>query len=496
MGYPNPQQIPLPSEVAFRGICVYVPDEPEYVRALLGSLAGLSQWVNWERDENQSASKSANLWKLANDRTLETWSYDCSGGCMSFDCEAMKDCLLEIAEAISVNGNVNVNNVCGVGGAYSTLYCVNEDGDVIVNPPPVTDDPIEPVLPLPPGLDEPPILDLDDPTPPDGFDTWDAYNLAACQAANAIYDWYTRVFDRLIEMLTDDVYQITAVFAIIVNLYTGGWGTVISRAMLLKLAELFARLSIGVDGFTVALILARQNHLENKQEIICSMYQSRDSAASWENMLVTRYFNASSGGLANISDQPLYLDFLRYLLPGLHSLYVIYGNITYSGPTDPLECSQCDVSDLDIFEDFGSISDLSEHWNSSRADIQNGAANLNSTDALQSSLWMTESDLINKWGGVPGLYDNVIISFDWRAVQVDSPTATLRLFAQIEPGITGTIWQSVFGATSDWATVTLGPQALNFTSQAGQELLRWTISGTSSRQIVEIDNIRIIGDSA
>jgi hypothetical protein len=343
MGYPNPQLIPLPSEVTFRGICVYVPDKPEYLRALLGSLAGLAQWVNWERDENQSASKSANLWKLANDRTLETWSYDCSGGCMSFDCEEMKDCLIEIAKEISVNVTVNVDNSCG--GGTSTVYCVNDDGDIIINPPPVTDTPIEPVLPLPPDMTEPPVVDLDDPEPPDGFETWEAYNAKACETANAIYDWYAKVLDKLIELLTEEIYQITAVFVIFFNLYTGGWGVVFSRAMLLKLAELFSRLAINTDIFVAALLLARQDLIENKSEIICELYTNRENVGDWENMIVTRLFNLSSGGMDATTDKPLYLDLLRYLLSAYSSLNMLYGAITYSGTPDPYDCSQCEESE-------------------------------------------------------------------------------------------------------------------------------------------------------
>jgi hypothetical protein len=496
MGYPNPEQIPLKEDATFRGICVYVPNEPEYLRALLGSLAGLGSWVVWERDNQQSAAKSAELWRLANDKTLETWANDCSGGCMSFDCESMKDCLIEIAEAISVNVNVTVNNSCEGAGSGVTLYCVNEDGDITVNPPPVTDNPIMPVLPLPPDMSEPPVIDLDDPNPPDGFDTWEDYNLAACQAANALYDWAEKVLDTLIELLTERIYQITAVVVVIANLFIGGWSVIFSRGLIIKIAELYARLAINTDIFAAALIVARQNLLENRETYICQLYTNRGNVGDWENTLVTALFNASSGGMDDLNDKPLYLDLLRFALPGFASLGQVYASLTYNGPEDPFDCSACEASDIDITEDFSGMVDLTDRWTVVRVFLSGETASLNSTDVHSAQLIMLETDLENKWGGVPGLYENVIISFRWRATQVDDPTATFRLSGQQSPGTTSTLWQSVFGSPSDWRTVTLEPQTLNFTSASGAFLLEWRISGTSTRQIVEIDDIRITGDSS
>lgn len=342
MGYPNPVQIPLREDATFRGICVYVPNEPEYLRALLGSLSGLATWRVWELDNEQSAARSAELWKMANVLTLATWANGCGCEDDMFNCEEMKDCLIEIARAISVNVNVNVENSCG--GSSTTLYCVDENGDIIINPPPAGDYPILPTLPLPDGMEEPPTFDVDEENPPPaGFDTWDAYNEKACYAANVLYDWALKVLDRLIELLTQDVFTFVAAFAVIANLVTGGWGVVFSRGMILKLAELYARLAINTDIFVAALILARQNLMENKQAYICALYQNRGSAGEWENDLVTWLFEASSGGMDSLNERPYYLDLLRMALPGLASIGIMYDAFTYNYPVeDGLDCSLCE----------------------------------------------------------------------------------------------------------------------------------------------------------
>lgn len=263
---------------------------------------------------------------------------------MEFDCESMKECLKEIAEAISVNVNVNVENNCATIGGSATLYCVNEDGDITINPPPGTQYPVLPIVPLPPGMETPPAFEVDEnEPPPDGFDTWNEYNEKACLAANVLYDWSLKVLDRLIELVTEDIFQFAAVFAVIANLIIGGWPVVFSRGMILKLAELYARLVVNTDVFVVALLLARQNLIDNKSEYICALYQNRGNVADWENDLVTWIFEASSGGLDSLNERPYYLDLLRMFLPGLASVGIVYDSFTYNYPIeDGYDCADCE----------------------------------------------------------------------------------------------------------------------------------------------------------
>lgn len=334
MPYLNPSLVPGADTATFRSICVFVPDKPEYTAALLGSLSYLATWAAWERDAEQTAKKSALLWRLANNLTLASWNEECD--CMSFDCESMKECLIEVAKSISIN--VTVNNTCGGGGGGASLYCVNDNGDVIVNPPPVTDDPVTPVYPLPDGLDQPPLLDPGD-DPPDGWDTWDDYDQDACDAANALVDWAANSLQRIYEMVNEDIYGLTAIFALLVNLYSFGWGKVLSSAMLLKLGELIRNIWDNTEWLSDVTTTARDYVVENRQELVCELYANRYEAGEWENRLVDIIFTASSGGIASINERPLWLDVLKYLLPGYTSLQVLYGSLTYQNDANFVDCA-------------------------------------------------------------------------------------------------------------------------------------------------------------
>lgn len=341
MGYKNPDQVPLKDDVVFRGICVYVPDCPEYVMALMGSLTGLGQWVNWERDDEKSATRSAELWRMANEKTVESWASDCGGDCMTFNCDEMKDCLIEIAKAISVNVNVTNRNRCGGGASSTTLYCVNDDGTITINPPAVDDDIAPPVMPLPDGWEIPEPLDPDG-EPPDGWETWADYDADACEAANALVDWSFQASTRLAEFFTQDIYGITAIFAVVVNVYTLGWAAIFSSAFFLKLAEALRRLWDNTELVDELLTGAADYIAENRQELVCMLYENRYNAADWENQLVTLWAQSTAGGLASQNNQPFYYDVLKYLVAGFTALNQLYHAVTYKLPTDQfLSCGAC-----------------------------------------------------------------------------------------------------------------------------------------------------------
>ena len=59
---------------------VWVPNEPAFERAFVGSLVGLSQWVNWQRDDSNGAALAAQRMKQAN---AETFRIQTGAHCMS-----------------------------------------------------------------------------------------------------------------------------------------------------------------------------------------------------------------------------------------------------------------------------------------------------------------------------------------------------------------------------------------------------------------------------
>jgi len=325
MPYLNPPEVPDADGAEFCSVCVCFPDYPEYRAALLGSLHFLSTWVAWERDADHSAAKSAELWRVANEATKENWEMACGGN--------------SLPPVI----NVTVNNSCGTGGGSTNLYCVNQDGDTIVNPPPVTDYPTEPTLPLPPGMTDPPVIVPDEGTPPDGFADWADYNAAACDAANTLWKWAMDSLLFVRELLDERIFQITTVFALVVNFALGGIGLVLSSAMILKIAELYARLYVWLDPFIEAVDGAIADLEANKQEYICWMYEHRGNVGDWELDLVTKLFNASSGGLVANTQQPLWRDLLSFLIPVYTAVDTLYGSVTYAGDKTGFVACDCGV---------------------------------------------------------------------------------------------------------------------------------------------------------
>lgn len=69
-GYLLPDE---PETAVIRCVRVYVPDRPEYRRALLGSLDYLGKWLAWDRDSERGGLAAAALWKQANILTLRYW---------------------------------------------------------------------------------------------------------------------------------------------------------------------------------------------------------------------------------------------------------------------------------------------------------------------------------------------------------------------------------------------------------------------------------------
>lgn len=112
-GYALPDGDAYTEEVAC--IKVYVPDRPEYRRALLGSITYLGTWIAWERDEQKRGRDASRAWRRANDRTLNEWAEGC-------DCEECEYCFASIdeieewiAESDEMTINVVQNCCCGCG---------------------------------------------------------------------------------------------------------------------------------------------------------------------------------------------------------------------------------------------------------------------------------------------------------------------------------------------------------------------------------------------
>jgi len=349
MPYLNPKEVPDADMTDYRYICVCVPDHDEYLIALRGSLNFLATWVAWERDGLGTASRSANLWKVANEITKLNWDNECGGNDMAFDCEAMKDCLIEVARAISVN--VTVNNSCG-GGGDSTAYCVDDDGTITVNPPPIGDNPVFPVIPYPPGVTEPPDLEPGVGTPPAGWVDWEEYDADACAAANAVVEYAYQYFYQMGKFLTEDFFSMGAALVVILNVLTSplGLAVLFERALSLKIVELVGRYwwveLIGAPFVDVAEWIDA-----NRQEFVCELYQSRGQSDDWSNIAIDKIFTFASSLFYTTDGAGYFKEMLTYMIPGGMGTRLIYMNSSFVNP-NLVACDCPEEGDFDVTFDF------------------------------------------------------------------------------------------------------------------------------------------------
>lgn len=100
---------------------VFYPDEPEYRRALLGSIAYLANWIAWEKEPDHKGIDAALSWKIALECTVECWNMACLESLID-DVAAIRD-LLETRENccsdITTYGDTTI---------YNTTIIV-DDGD-------------------------------------------------------------------------------------------------------------------------------------------------------------------------------------------------------------------------------------------------------------------------------------------------------------------------------------------------------------------------------
>jgi len=328
-----------------RGFCVYLPDDPQFIANFVGAYTFFTKWLAYERDDDKTGKKAADMMWAAYEKTMESFYGSGCGDEMAFDCETMKDCLIEVAEAIKLN--VTVNNYVS-GGDDSTLYCVDDGGNVTINPPPIGNLPVQPTIP--PPVDD--ITPIDDGRPPDegeppvGWDTWAEYDSDACQAANATVEYGYQWAIRLSDFLTEDIYTMASILVVIVNILTLGWGVLFERALLVKIAELVAKMQLWGQPIGFAFQELADYIDDNRQEMVCELYQQRTSASNWSNLLIARLLGASAGVFEDISARGTWQEILGYIFPENLAANVLYKAFTWKGvTTNFIDCSSCVQND-------------------------------------------------------------------------------------------------------------------------------------------------------
>jgi len=347
-----------------RGFCVYLPDDPQFIANFVGAYTFFTKWLAYERDDEKTGKKAADMMWAAYEKTMESFYGSGCGDEMAFDCETMKDCLIEVAEAFKLN--VTVNNYVS-GGGDSTLYCVDDGGNITVNPPPIGNLPVQPTIP-PPVDDITPIDDGSQPgegEPPEGWATWEEYDADACQAANSMVEYAYQWAIRSSDFLTEDVYTIASILVVIVNILTLGWGVLFERALLLKIAEVVANMQLWGQPIGFAFQEVADYIEANRQEMVCELYQARTSASNWSNLLIARLFGASADTFEDISGRSTWQELLGYMFPQNLAANALYRVFTWKGATTNfVDCSVCVQNDaVWTFVQTGDTQGIAEGWN-------------------------------------------------------------------------------------------------------------------------------------
>lgn len=341
MPYLIPEFAKSPDRVSppIRGFCVFLPDDPDCLADFVGALTFFTKWVAWERDNDKNGRYMASLWLAAFEQTM--LNFYTSEGCG------------DMAEPCTVVVNNYVNCGCGASST-DTMYCVNDDGTITINPPAIPDQPVPPEIPLPDDMTEPP--DPFEPgtgEPPAGWGDWGEYDEDACRAANSMVSYAHEFFYQGGTFLTEDLFTMAAALVVIVNVLThpAGFLVLFDRGLILKIVEIVGRLSI-VEPAGEAFLAISEWIEENRQELVCDLYTARGDAASWENTLIANIFQFAETIFYTEGGKGFLADMLSFMLPGGLALNLLYKNINYDGDVS-INCGQCDdpLSDVHCLPD-------------------------------------------------------------------------------------------------------------------------------------------------
>jgi len=213
-------------------VLVFYPDKDEYRRALFGSLSYLGTWLAWELDDAKRGRQAAQVWKNANDQTLECWNM----GCL----EQLQEDVAAIRALLA--------------GAD---YCC--DGNTVINPPPGQETEITP------GVGDPP-----DYYGETEITTWEEWEQHVCYNAHRWVDDLIATAETLNEGSNTGILTLTLIAAALALLSFSGIG--IPIAITIAITALSA---ITAGG---ALIFAdTADALESaRDDIVCALLLGGD----------------------------------------------------------------------------------------------------------------------------------------------------------------------------------------------------------------------------
>ena len=253
--------------------------------------------------------------------------------------------LSDIAVALSqiqITANCTPDITVNCGSDSNFIVYPDPSSPPIINPGPLPDTPIDPDNPIPYPPDFP--IDPLDPEgdPPAGWETWENYDEDACAAANAIVEYAYQYARQNKDFFGQDVYTLAAIIVVVVNILTLGFAVLFSRALIVKIGEVIWKMANWLPlEAAEEFFQDMENYIQaNRQDLVCTLYESRLSGSDGMNNFLASMFGFASGTAAYIADASLVTELLGYIFPPSLFAGSIVGGIAYSGENS-LSCESC-----------------------------------------------------------------------------------------------------------------------------------------------------------
>ena len=292
------------------------------------------------------------------EETIEGLLMGCEFPDYSNELAALAEAIASIQISSTCAPNVTVN--CGSDSNF--IVYPDPTSPPIINPGPLPDAPIDPDNPIPYPPDFP--TDPLDPEgePPAGWETWENYDADACAAANAIVEYAYQYARQNKDFFGQDVYTLAAIIVVVVNILTVGFAVLFSRTLIIKIGEVIWKMANWLPLEAVEQFFEEmENYIQaNRQDLVCTLYESRLSGSDGMNNFLSSIFGFASGTAAYIADASLVTELLGYIFPPSLFAGSIVGGIAYSGENS-LSCEDCGepvLSDLYLRDWSGTLGKL------------------------------------------------------------------------------------------------------------------------------------------
>ena len=273
--------------------------------------------------------------------------------------------LAALAEAIA---SIQISSTCApnitVSCGDSSFITIPGPGvPPVINPGPLPDVPIDTDNPVPLPDDYPSVpLNPEVDAPPFDFPDWGAYDVAACEAANAAVDFGYQLLRAIRDFVTQDLVLLAWLVVAINAVLTGGIALLFSSAFVIKLAEIAYKL---ITRWEITVTIEFLDDMiafieENRQDMVCDLYESRAGGMSGVNSMLARVMNFAAGLEYAQAEFSTVQELVTMILPPGLFFAALAGAVDYEN-SNFVDCAGCGapvLSDLYLRDWSGTLGKL------------------------------------------------------------------------------------------------------------------------------------------